>query len=57
MASPRIPKALEADDKLIYDQASGHLSYDADGSAAGAAVHVADLDNSAALHFNDFLLV
>ncbi|MGZ2424256.1 hypothetical protein ACVIRM_003218 [Rhizobium laguerreae] len=29
-------KALEADDKLIYDQASGILSYDADGSAAGA---------------------
>ncbi|NKQ72209.1 RTX toxin, partial [Rhizobium sp. UPM1132] len=50
-------KALEADDKLIYDKASGILSYDADGSAAGAAVHVADLDNSAALHFNDFLLV
>ncbi|MGO6689611.1 RTX toxin, partial [Rhizobium leguminosarum] len=50
-------KALEADDKLIYDQKSGILSYDADGSAAGAAVHIADLDNSAALHFKDFLLV
>ena len=50
-------KALEADDKLIYDQHSGILSYDADGSAAGAAIHVADLDNSAALHFKDFLLV
>ena len=50
-------KALEANDKLIYDQHSGSLSYDADGSAAGAAVHVADLDNSAALHFKDFLLV
>ncbi|MGO8506040.1 choice-of-anchor Q domain-containing protein [Rhizobium leguminosarum] len=50
-------KALEADDKLIYDKASGYLSYDADGSAAGAAVHVADLDNSAALHFKDLLLV
>ncbi|ACS56226.1 calcium-binding protein [Rhizobium leguminosarum] len=50
-------KALEADDKLIYDQASGILSYDADGSAAGAAIHVTDLDNSAALHFKDFLLV
>lgn len=50
-------KALEADDKLIYDQASGILSFDADGSAAGAAIHVADLDNSAALHFKDFLLV
>ncbi|MBY5547588.1 calcium-binding protein [Rhizobium leguminosarum] len=49
-------KALEADDKLIYDQASGILAYDADGSAAGAASHVADLDNSAALHFKDFLL-
>nr|WP_245517083.1 calcium-binding protein [Rhizobium leguminosarum] len=49
-------KAREADDKLIYDQASGILSYDADGSAAGAAIHVADLDNSAALHFKDFLL-
>ncbi|MBY5520331.1 calcium-binding protein [Rhizobium leguminosarum] len=50
-------KALEADDKLIYDQASGILAYDADGSAAGAAIHVADLDNSAALHFKDLLLV
>ncbi|TAU83638.1 calcium-binding protein [Rhizobium leguminosarum] len=50
-------KALEADDKLIYDKASGILSYDADGSAAGAAIHVADLDNSAALNFKDFLLV
>ncbi|MBA1349361.1 calcium-binding protein [Rhizobium sp. WYCCWR 11146] len=50
-------KALEADDKLIYDQASGILSYDADGSAAGGAIHVADLDNSAALHFKDLLLV
>ncbi|MCH4546596.1 calcium-binding protein [Rhizobium changzhiense] len=49
-------KALEADDKLIYDQASGILSYDADGSAGGA-IHVADLDNSAALHFKDLLLV
>ncbi|MGO7532643.1 calcium-binding protein [Rhizobium leguminosarum] len=50
-------KALEADDKLIYDQASGILSYDADGSAAGVAIHVADLDNSAALHFKDFMLI
>ncbi|MBY2936618.1 calcium-binding protein [Rhizobium leguminosarum] len=50
-------KALEADDKLIYDRASGILSYDADGSAAGVAIHVADLDNSAALHFKDFMLI
>ncbi|ARM88469.1 hypothetical protein RHEC894_CH02169 [Rhizobium sp. CIAT894] len=50
-------KALEADDKLIYDQASGILSFDADGSAAGTAIPVADLDNYAALHFKDFMLI
>jgi len=50
-------KALEADDRLIYDQTSGILSFDADGSAAGAAIHVADLDNSPALHFKDFVLI
>lgn len=50
-------KALEADDRLIYDQTTGTLSFDADGSAAGAAIHVADFDNSPALHFKDFVLI
>ncbi len=50
-------KALEADDKLIYDQASGILSFDADGSAAGTAIPIADLGNAAALHFKDFVLI
>ncbi|EJZ21561.1 calcium-binding protein [Rhizobium sp. Pop5] len=50
-------KALEADDKLIYDQTSGTLSFDADGSAAGSAVQVAHLDKSPALHFSDFQLL
>ncbi|MBB4290362.1 Ca2+-binding RTX toxin-like protein [Rhizobium leguminosarum] len=50
-------KALEADDRLIYDQTGGTLSFDADGSAAGSAVHVADLDKSPALHFSDFQLL
>ncbi|RUM02158.1 calcium-binding protein [Rhizobium chutanense] len=50
-------KALEADDRLIYDQTSGTLSFDADGSAAGLAIQVADLDNSPALHFKDFGLI
>ncbi|MBX4984242.1 calcium-binding protein [Rhizobium lentis] len=50
-------KALEADDRLIYDETSGTLSFDADGSAAGSAVHVADLDKSPALHFSDFQLL
>lgn len=50
-------KALDAHDKLIYDKATGILSYDADGSGSGAAVHIADLYNSPTLHFNDLLLV
>lgn len=47
----------EADDKLTYDQGIGVLSYDADGSAAGGPIKIADLDNCAALHFNDLVLV
>lgn len=50
-------KALQADDRLIYDRASGILAFDADGSAAGTAIHVADLDNSPALHFKDIVLI
>lgn len=42
---------------LIYDQASGALSYDADGSGSGAAQLVATLMNHAALTASDVLIV
>ncbi|MDO4877876.1 MAG: VCBS domain-containing protein [Neisseria sp.] len=37
--------AQTADQHLLYDKANGKISYDADGSGSGAAVHFATLSN------------
>ena len=49
--------ALDANDRLIYDSATGHLFYDADGTGAGAQVLVATLENHAALAATDIFVV
>jgi Ca2+-binding RTX toxin-like protein len=49
--------ARDADDYLIYDRATGVLSYDADGSGAKAAVVFARLKKDLALTHKDFLIV
>jgi Ca2+-binding RTX toxin-like protein len=49
--------ASEADDRVVYDPATGALSYDADGSGAGAAVQFAQLHDALALHASDFVVV
>ena len=47
----------DADDRVLYNQISGELSYDADGSGSAAkAVVFAVLDNHASLTFQDFLI-
>lgn len=48
--------ALDANDYLVYDKATGALWYDADGSAAGAATQIAQLSIKAALVAADFLV-
>ncbi|MDF8333450.1 calcium-binding protein [Novosphingobium cyanobacteriorum] len=50
------PRALTADQHVIYDQASGRLWYDEDGSGGAAQVLVAILIGAPALSAGDFLL-
>ena len=49
--------AADGDDRIIYDQASGKLYYDADGDASGAQVLFAQLAAGSTLTSNDFLIV
>ena len=49
--------AADADDRLVYDQASGRLFYDADGNGAGAAVLFAQFAAGTAITASDFVTV
>lgn len=48
--------ALDADDRILYDQATGRLYLDSDGNGAAAAQLFAILDNKAVIAADDFLL-
>src|SRR5690606_11079042 len=49
--------AVDADDRLIYDQLLGQLFYDSDGSGAGAAILLASLVDSPSLAVGDFVVL
>jgi len=50
-------KALDHNDHILYDQSSGKLFYDADGSGSGAAVHFATFENKVNLTAADFYVL
>jgi Ca2+-binding RTX toxin-like protein len=47
-------KAGDADDRIVYDQATGNIFYDADGSGLGAAVLFAQVTAGTTLTYQDF---
>jgi microcystin-dependent protein len=49
--------AQDADDSVLYDQATGNLYYDSNGLAAGGAVLFADVTDGLALTNLDFVVV
>jgi Ca2+-binding RTX toxin-like protein len=49
--------ATEAHAQIVYNQASGQIFYDADGTGAGAAELVATIGAGTQLGFNDFTVI
>ena len=52
-----LDSAKDANDHIVYNQSTGDLAYDADGSGAGQAVVFAHLANHAALTAADFIVI
>jgi serralysin len=50
-------KALDALDRIVYDNKTGALYYDADGSGKGSAIQFASLSPKLALTAADFLVI
>ena len=51
------PAAVDANDFVIYDDNTGALYYDADGSGAGAAIQIAAMGAGLALTHADIVVI
>jgi Ca2+-binding RTX toxin-like protein len=49
--------AQDADDRILYDPATGALYFDADGSGAGAAVQFAQVQAGTIITAGDFIVI
>ena len=49
--------AQDSDDHIVHNTTTGSLSYDADGSGSGAAVHFATLLNGTTINGSNFVVI
>ena len=49
--------AQDSSDRIVYDQATGRLFFDADGNGAGAQIQFARLDGAPIIAANDFTVI
>jgi Ca2+-binding RTX toxin-like protein len=49
--------AQDANDYIFYDQTTGNLYYDADGTGSTAAVQIANLSSHPSINYSDFFIV
>ena len=49
--------AQDADDRILYDAATGNLFFDADGNGNGAAVQFATLQGAPAITASEFTVI
>lgn len=49
--------AADAEDRVVYDRATGALYYDTDGIGGAAQVKIATLSNRAQLHLSDLVVI
>jgi serralysin len=49
--------AQDADDRVVYDPATGALMYDSNGNADGGAIQFVTLDAGLSLTYDDFLVI
>jgi len=49
--------AADADDRIVYNQATGQIFFDADGNGAGAQVLFATVNAGTVLSASDFVVI
>lgn len=49
--------AHDGNDRIIYETDTGWLNYDSNGSGAGGAVHIVQLNPNLALTYADFRVI
>ncbi|MFL5202477.1 MAG: calcium-binding protein, partial [Microvirga sp.] len=50
-------RALDKEDRIVYDKKTGALYYDKDGVGGSAQVKIATISNKTKLYYHDFYVI